>query len=53
MILAVTALFYRIRKISGFLMIPYLGWVSFAVVLNGFIWWLNRGIPSAGPGIIT
>ncbi|HEY4628101.1 MAG TPA: tryptophan-rich sensory protein, partial [Flavobacterium sp.] len=26
----------------GYLFIPYLAWVSFAAVLNGSIWWLNR-----------
>lgn len=34
--------FARINKIAGFLLIPYLLWVSFATVLNGSIWWLNR-----------
>lgn len=35
-------LFYRQKKIAGYLMIPYLLWVSFASVLNGAIWYLNR-----------
>jgi tryptophan-rich sensory protein len=34
--------FVKINKISGYLFIPYLLWVSFAMVLNGSIWWLNR-----------
>ncbi len=34
--------FAKINKISGYLFIPYLLWVSFATVLNGSIWWLNR-----------
>ena len=34
--------FSKINKISGYLFIPYLLWVSFAAVLNGSIWWLNR-----------
>lgn len=34
--------FAKINKISGYLMLPYLAWVSFAAVLNGSIWWLNR-----------
>jgi tryptophan-rich sensory protein len=34
--------FAKINKIAGFLLIPYLLWVSFATVLNGSIWWLNR-----------
>ena len=34
--------FGKIDKIAGYLFIPYLFWVSFAAVLNGSIWWLNR-----------
>ncbi len=34
--------FGKIDKIAGYLFIPYLLWVSFAAVLNGSIWWLNR-----------
>ncbi|CAH0334575.1 Tryptophan-rich protein TspO [Flavobacterium sp. CECT 9288] len=34
--------FSKINKIAGYLFIPYLAWVSFAAVLNGSIWWLNR-----------
>ncbi|UQD55883.1 TspO/MBR family protein [Flavobacterium sp. K5-23] len=34
--------FSKINKIAGYLFIPYLLWVSFAAVLNGSIWWLNR-----------
>ena len=34
--------FGKINKISGYLMIPYLLWVSFAAVLNLSIWWLHR-----------
>lgn len=34
-------IFYRISKASGILMIPYLLWVSFASVLNYFIYHLN------------
>jgi len=36
-----TILFFEKSKISGYLMIPYILWVSFATVLNGAIWWLN------------
>lgn len=35
--------FAKINKIAGYLLLPYLAWVSFAAVLNGSIWWLNRG----------
>jgi tryptophan-rich sensory protein len=34
--------FAKINKIAGYLMIPYLLWVSFASVLNASIWWLNK-----------
>ncbi len=34
--------FAKINKIAGYLMIPYLLWVSFASILNGSIWWLNQ-----------
>jgi translocator protein len=34
--------FKKIDKIAGYLMLPYLAWVTFAVVLNGSIWWLNQ-----------
>jgi benzodiazapine receptor len=34
--------FTKINKIAGYLFIPYLLWVSFATILNGTIWWLNR-----------
>lgn len=34
--------FKKIDKIAGNLLLPYLAWVSFALVLNGSIWWLNQ-----------
>jgi len=34
--------FKKIDTISGFLLIPYLAWVSFATILNASIWWLNK-----------
>lgn len=36
------AKFGKINKISGYLFVPYLLWVSFASVLNASIWWLNQ-----------
>ena len=30
------------RPIAGALLVPYLGWTSFATVLNGALWSLNR-----------
>lgn len=34
--------FIKINKTAGYLLIPYLAWVSFAAILNASIWWLNR-----------
>lgn len=34
--------FYQIKKPAAYLYIPYIAWVSFAGVLNYFIWQLNR-----------
>lgn len=33
--------FYKINKLSGYLLYPYIAWVSFAVLLNLFIVLLN------------
>lgn len=41
LILATTLLFYRISKPAGYLMIPYLLWVTFAGYLNLAIYILN------------
>lgn len=41
-IIITTIKFFRIDKISGLLMIPYIIWVSFAGLLNFFIWMLNE-----------
>jgi len=42
--------FYRLRKTAGLLMIPYLGWLIFATVLNGAIEALN---PGAGASLLS
>lgn len=34
--------FNKVNKIAAYLFIPYLLWVTFAAVLNGTIWWMNR-----------
>ncbi|OGH68636.1 MAG: hypothetical protein A3D53_00285 [Candidatus Magasanikbacteria bacterium RIFCSPHIGHO2_02_FULL_45_10] len=34
--------FYRVRRLAGLLLVPYLLWVSFAIYLNAAIWTLNR-----------
>jgi tryptophan-rich sensory protein len=40
-ILATTIGFWRMNPMSGYLLVPYLLWVSFASVLNFAIWRLN------------
>ena len=35
-------LFWRVVPAAGLLLLPYWAWVSFAAVLNGAIWGLNR-----------
>ena len=35
-------LFWRLSTAAGVLLLPYLAWVSFAAVLNGSLWALNR-----------
>ena len=42
LIVITTFRFYRISRTAGLLMLPYIAWVSFAAVLNGSIWLLNR-----------
>jgi translocator protein len=42
MIIATTVLFFRANSSAGFLMVPYLAWVTFAAYLNAGLWWLNR-----------
>jgi tryptophan-rich sensory protein len=39
---ATVVLFWRLAPVPGLLLLPYLAWVSFAAVLNGSIWILNR-----------
>jgi len=42
LVLAATlAAFWRISKVAGALLVPYLAWVSFAAALNFSIWRLN------------
>jgi tryptophan-rich sensory protein len=42
LIVATTRTFWRIDRLAGGLMVPYIAWVAFATVLNASIWWLNR-----------
>lgn len=41
-IVATLVAFFRIRKAAGWLLVPYLAWVSFASFLTYTIWMLNR-----------
>jgi tryptophan-rich sensory protein len=41
-IVATLVKFARIDRPAALLWLPYLAWVSFAAVLNGTVWWLNR-----------
>lgn len=41
-IVATIRYFCRVSKLAGMLLVPYLLWVSFAIVLNAAIWRLNR-----------
>lgn len=34
--------FNKVHKTAGYLLIPYLLWVAFALALNAAIWWLNK-----------
>jgi translocator protein len=36
------ARFYRLKPAAGWLLVPYLAWSTFAAVLNGTVWRLNR-----------
>ncbi|MFZ5637860.1 MAG: TspO/MBR family protein [Pseudomonadota bacterium] len=40
-LLATMLAFGRVRPLAGYLLLPYLLWISFALVLNGTIWLMN------------
>jgi tryptophan-rich sensory protein len=42
-IAATIAVFYPVDRFAAYLLLPYLGWVSFASALNFTIWRMNRG----------
>ena len=42
LILVTLLTFWKLNRIAGALMIPYLAWVSFASVLNFALWRMNR-----------
>jgi tryptophan-rich sensory protein len=41
-ILATIIAFRRVSTTAAWLLVPYLLWVTFASVLNGALWWMNR-----------
>ena len=41
LILATLIVFWRVSRLAGWLLVPYLLWVSFALVLNYTVWQLN------------
>lgn len=40
-LLITTVLFFRISKVAGYLLVPYLAWISYASCLNITLWRLN------------
>lgn len=44
LIAATTIAFWRVSPAAGFLLLPYLAWVSFAAFLNLAVWQLNPGL---------
>ncbi len=43
LIVATLIAFFRVRALAGWLLVPYLLWVSFASALNFAVWQLNPG----------
>lgn len=41
LIVATAIAFYRVRRLAGWLLVPYLLWVTFASALNLAVWQLN------------
>ena len=41
-IVATAGAFWRVDRAAGFLLVPYIAWVSFAAFLNFTLWQLNR-----------
>lgn len=42
LILIIMIMFWRLSTLAGALLLPYIAWVSFAAVLNYYIWNLNK-----------
>lgn len=46
-VLYMMMLFFRIKKIAGFMIIPYMTWLTLATCLNISVWSLNGAVPVA------
>lgn len=44
-----TLVFFRVSPLAGWLMAPYLFWVSYAGALNVAVWRRNRALPTRAP----
>jgi len=44
LVFATLVSFWRVRPLAGMLLVPYLGWVSFAAVLTYAVWQRNPGL---------
>ena len=42
LVVATIFAFFRHDRVAGWLMMPYLAWITFATILNASIWQLNR-----------
>ena len=42
LLLVTVVAFFKVRPLSGWLMVPYALWVGFAAYLNAGLWYLNR-----------
>lgn len=42
LVIITTIRFFKVDKLAGYLMIPYIIWLSYASVLNYFIWMYNE-----------
>jgi tryptophan-rich sensory protein len=49
LIAATLVAFYRRSAPAGVLLVPYLGWVSFAAALNWTLWTMNPRILGGSP----
>ena len=53
LVMVMVVFFFRINRWAGLILVPYLGWLLYAAVLNGAIWWLNRGPLPPGSAVVS